>query len=70
MKTYIWILIAVGANLIGFTAGYQVSLSTGIEPGFFAAVETGSYGAPEGDSSADEGIDKAMQDYYKGLSEE
>lgn len=68
MKTNLWIAIAVAVGLLGFAGGYAVSSATGIEPGYFDAVEAGGYGGATEEKV--EGIDADLQDYYKGLSSE
>ncbi len=62
-------LITLVAGLLGFLAGYSISSSTGVEPGFFEAVETGSYGGGGGEETT-EGISTEDQEYYRDLSAE
>ncbi len=62
-------LITLVAGLLGFLAGYSISSSTGVEPGFFEAVEAGSYGGGGGDEVT-EGISTEDQEYYRKLMEE
>ena len=69
MKNNLWILITLVAGLLGFLAGYSMSSSTGVEPGFFEAVEAGSYGGGGG-KEVTEGITEEDQDYYRKLMEE
>jgi len=69
LKNNLWVLITLVAGLLGFFAGYSISSSTGVEPGFFEAVETGSYGGGGGEEVT-EGISTEEQDYYRKLSEE
>ncbi|MFV1993230.1 MAG: hypothetical protein ACC635_04935 [Acidiferrobacterales bacterium] len=69
MKNKIWALIALLTGLLGFLAGYVMSSSTGIEPGFFEAVETGSYGGGGGEETT-EGVSAEDQEYYRKLQEE
>jgi len=69
LKNNLWALITLVAGLLGFLAGYSISSSTGVEPGFFEAVETGSYGGGGGEE-APEGISAEDQDYYRKLLEE
>ncbi len=64
MKTGYWFILAAAVWLLSFLAGYKVSYSTGIQPGYFEAAEAGGYG---GGGAAIEGLDKATQDYYKEL---
>ncbi len=69
MKNNLWVLITLVAGLLGFFAGYSMSSSSGVEPGFFEAAEAGSYGGGGGEE-ATEGISAEEQDYYRKLSEE
>lgn len=68
MKTGLWIAIAVAVGSLGFVSGYAASSATGIEPGYFEAVEAGGYGGATEEKV--EGIDTDMQDYYKDLQSE
>lgn len=70
MKQLLWIVITLVAGVLGFLSGYSVSSYTGVEPGFFAAVETGSYGGGGGESAGTEGVSQELQKYYEGLSDE
>ena len=54
---------------MAFLLGYSISARTGIEPGYFSAVEVGSYGAPETDSKI-EGLSDQDAEYYKSLMTE
>jgi hypothetical protein len=56
-------------GVLAFLLGYGVSAETGVEPGFFEAVETGGYGAGPGGDAAAEGVSEEYRDYYKSLSE-
>ncbi len=58
--------ITVGGFAVAFLLGYAISAGTGTEPGYFEAVETGSYGAPETEAKV-EGLSDAQADYYKSL---
>ncbi|GMR21191.1 MAG: hypothetical protein BMS9Abin36_1790 [Gammaproteobacteria bacterium] len=69
MKNNLWVLITLAAGLLGFLAGYSISSSTGVEPGFFEAVETGSYGGGGGEETT-EGISAEDQEYYRELTTE
>jgi len=69
LKNNLWMLITLVAGLLGFLAGYGISSSTGVEPGFFEAVETGSYGGGGGEETT-EGISAEDQEYYRKLLEE
>ncbi|NNG12956.1 MAG: hypothetical protein HKM88_06870 [Halobacteria archaeon] len=66
---YLRTSITVGAFVVFFMLGYSISKSTGTEPGYFGAVETGAYGAAEV-SDAVEGISTEDADYYKSLTAE
>ena len=68
-NTYLRTAITVGAFIVAFLLGYSISARTGIEPGYFAAVEVGSYGAPEA-SAKIEGLSDQDADYYKSLMAE
>jgi hypothetical protein len=70
LKNRLWVLITLVAGLLGFLAGYSISSSTGVEPGFFEAVETGSYGGGSAGEETTEGISKEDQEYYRKLTEE
>jgi hypothetical protein len=67
MKTGHWIAITVAALILSFSAGYRISASTGVQPGYFDAVEAGGYG---GEETTIEGISQETQDYYKNLYKE
>ncbi|GBE43706.1 hypothetical protein BMS3Bbin10_01787 [bacterium BMS3Bbin10] len=69
MKTGIWVMIISVAGVLSFLVGYSVSESTGVEPGFFEAVETGSYGAGPG-GGATEGVSAEDEKYYQELGKE
>ncbi len=59
-------LIGIGATL-GFLLGFNVSSSTGVEPGFFETAEAGGYGASAGGAKAPEGLSEDLADYYSDL---
>ena len=67
MKTGQWIVITVAALVLSFAAGYRISARTGVQPGYFEAVEAGGDG---GEETTIEGISKEVQDYYKNLYKE
>ncbi|MDH3912692.1 MAG: hypothetical protein OEU09_15500 [Rhodospirillales bacterium] len=69
MRTALWLTNALLAGVLAFLLGYGVSAETGVEPGFFEAVETGGYGAGAGGDAATEGISEEYQNYYESLSE-
>jgi hypothetical protein len=66
---YLRSAITVGGFVVAFFLGYAISAQTGVEPGYFGAVETGSYGAT---APADkiEGISVEEEDYYRSLLDE
>ncbi len=71
MRTTLWVLTVVVACALAGLAGYAISSSTGVEPGYFAAAEAGGYGAGAGDGdSGAEGIDPELQKYYDSLKAE
>lgn len=67
MKTAHWVLLSLTVWALGFAGGYTMSSSSGIQPGYFEAVEAGGYGAAE---TTIEGISREVQDYYKDLYKE
>jgi len=69
LKNKLWLSISLLAGLLGFLSGYIVSSSTGVEPGFFEAVEAGSYGGGSTEQRT-EGISAEDQEYYRKLQEE
>ncbi len=69
MRTALWLTNVLLAGVLAFLLGYGVSAETGVEPGFFEAVETGGYGAGAGGDAATEGISEEYENYYKSLSE-
>ena len=68
-NTYLRTAITVGAFIVAFLLGYSISARTGMEPGYFEAVEVGSYGAPESGGKI-EGLSDQDADYYKSLMTE
>ncbi|MDH5445662.1 MAG: hypothetical protein OEY52_08905 [Gammaproteobacteria bacterium] len=68
MNTRIWVSLVTVSFLLAFLAGYNVSVKTGVEPGYFEAPEAGGYGAGA-EKKAPAGISEELQDYYKDLSE-
>lgn len=68
MNNQIWTAVVACGFLLAFLAGYNISIGTGVEPGYFEAPEAGGYGAGA-ESKAPAGISEEMQDYYKELSE-
>ncbi len=67
MKTSQWFGVVILVALLCFIGGYQLSASTGTEPGYFAAVEAAGYG---GGGEKIEGVSTEMEEYYKSLTEE
>ena len=68
-NTYLRTAITVGAFIVAFLLGYSISARTGIEPGYFSAVETGDYGVSEA-SGKIEGLSAEDAEYYKSLTED
>lgn len=66
MRSGVWTVLAVLAAVGGFAAGYGISTYTGVEPGYFEAVETGGYGAPAA-APAVEGLSQEELRYYQEL---
>ena len=67
-RTALWVLTVITAGVLASLLGYSVSSMTGIEPGYFEAVEAGGYGSGGGEGDAGvSGIDDEMKDYYKKL---
>ena len=56
-------------SLLAFVVGYHLSSKTGVEPGYFQATETGSYGGSK-DGESVKGVSEEDSKYYKGLAEE
>ena len=68
MNNRLWTIIVTLSFLLASLVGYNTSLGTGVEPGYFEAPDAGGYGAGA-ESAAPAGISDEMQDYYKDLSE-
>jgi hypothetical protein len=68
-NTYLRTAITAGAFIVAFLLGYSISARTGIEPGFFEAVETGAYGTLEASDKV-EGLSVEDEYYYRSLTEE
>lgn len=68
MKNNLWVLVVLAGGLLGFFVGWNISVGTGVEPGFFEAPEAGGYGAGA-EAKAPEGVSDEMQQYYKELTE-
>lgn len=70
MRTSLWILNGIVIAVLAFFVGYAASDKTGIEPGYFAAAETGGYGGGAGSTAGGAGdLSEDMQQYYKELTE-
>ena len=69
MRTALWLANTLVVGLLAFFLGYGVSAETGVEPGYFDAVETGGYGVGAAGEAATEGISEDLQNYYNSLSE-
>ncbi|UCE89692.1 MAG: hypothetical protein JSW10_02320 [Pseudomonadota bacterium] len=68
MKTSLWLGLTASIAVVAFLAGFNISASTGVEPGFFGAVETAGYGAGV-EGKAPEGISDELKQYYDSLAE-
>ena len=68
-NVYLRTAIIAGTFVVAFLLGYGISARTGTEPGYFAAVEVGSYGTSEASDKV-EGLSAEDADYYKSLTEE
>ena len=68
MKQYAWTLIILVTCLFSFLLGWNISVGTGVEPGFFEAPSAAGYGAGA-EGGAPEGVSEEMADYYKDLAE-
>lgn len=68
MKAMQRLAIALITVFVAFLAGWNVSSSTGVEPGFFEAPGAAGYGAGT-EAAAPEGISQELQQYYEDLSE-
>lgn len=68
MKNNIWALVVLVGGLLGFSVGWNISVGTGVEPGFFEAPEAGGYGAGA-EAKAPEGVSDEMQQYYQNLAD-
>ncbi len=68
MKNRLWASIVVVSFCLAFLIGYNVSLNTGVEPGYFEAPDAGRYGAAA-EGVAPEGISDELQEYYRELGE-
>ena len=69
MRNGLWLTITIVLAVLGFMAGYGISSKTGVEPGYFEAAETGSYGGGK-EAEVTEGVSEEMQEYYQKLLEE
>lgn len=68
MDNRFWTVIVTISFLLALLVGYNTSIDTGVEPGYFEAPDAGGYGAGT-ESAAPAGISDDMQEYYKELSE-
>lgn len=66
LNNRLWTIIVTVSFLLSFLVGYNASIGTGVEPGYFQAPDAGGYGAGA-EGSAPAGITDEMQDYYKQL---
>lgn len=68
LNNRLWTIIVAVSFLLALLVGYNTSIGTGVEPGYFEAPDAGGYGAGT-EGAAPAGISDEMQDYYKELSE-
>ena len=68
MKKNVWTLIVIVGCLMSFLFGWNISVGTGVEPGFFEAPAAAGYGAGA-EGGAPEGVSDEMAEYYKDLAE-
>lgn len=54
--------------MLAFLIGYNSSIGTGVEPGYFEAPDAGGYGAGA-EGAAPAGISDEMQKHYQDLGE-
>jgi hypothetical protein len=68
VRTSLWIAIIVAAGGLAFLVGFVVSKRTGVEPGYFTAVEAAGYGTrPSGTAP---GLTKEQEKYYRELQQQ
>ena len=68
MQPKLVVSLVLVISAIAFLLGYNMSSSTGVEPGFFELAEAGGYGAGT-ESKATEGLSEDLQQYYNELNE-
>lgn len=68
MKNNLWASVIVASAFLAFFVGWNISVGTGVEPGFFEAPSAAGYGAGA-ESAAPEGVSEEMAEYYKELAE-
>lgn len=64
MKNTYWTIFILLFAVVSFYGGYAMSARTGVEPGYFEAVEAAGYG---GGGEKIEGLSDEMSDYYRSL---
>jgi len=62
-----WSLVIVASAFLAFFVGWNISVGTGVEPGFFEAPSAAGYGAGT-EGAAPEGVSDEMAEYYKDLA--
>ena len=68
VRTSLWIAIIAAAGGLAFLAGFIISQRTGVEPGYFTAVDAAGYGArPSGTAP---GLTKEQEKYYRELQQQ
>ena len=63
-----WTIIVAVSFMLAFLVGYNTSIDTGVEPGYFEAPDAGGYGA-SAESAAPKGSREELQEYYKDLEQ-
>jgi uncharacterized membrane protein YiaA len=68
VRTSLWIAVIAAAGALAFLVGFAISKQTGVEPGYFTAVEAAGYGARP--SGAAPGLTKDQEKYYRELQQQ
>lgn len=69
MHIKILLPLTIVVTVLGFLLGFNISSSTGVEPGFFEIAEAGGYGAGA-ESNVPKGLSQDLQEYYSDLADE
>lgn len=64
-----WIAALALALLLGLTAGFRLSIRSGIQPGYFEKQEAPAYGVSDDKPMGSE-YGKEVEDYFKKLYKE